>query len=262
MSSNPYQAPKAEVVDFEPPAELGDFLGEPRARPAGRGADWVREGWQLFAQAPALWIGMVLVFMGLMMAAAFVPLLGMIAQNLPFPILGAGMAVACDAVRRGQPLEFGHLFVGFSRNTGPLVVVGALYTAAVIVAALIAFVPTIGLVGGMAAMGVGNEADLIAAIGLPLLLGMLILLAITLPLVMAIWFAPALVILNNVPPIEALRLSFRGCLRNIVPFLVYSLIALGLAILATLPLMLGWLVLGPWFYTSNFCAYRDIYYAD
>lgn len=262
MTTNPYEAPKSDVVDYQPPNDLGGFVDSPRACAAGRGAAWFGEGWELFARNPALWIGIVLVFAGVMFAAAMVPFLGMLAQNIVFPILSAGVVVGCDALRRGQPLEFSHLFAGFSHNSGPLVLLGVIYAVAVLAIALLSFVPTIGLIGGMAMMGSGDEEALLAAVGLPLLLGLLLMMALLTPMIMAIWFAPALVMLNDKQPIEAMRLSFFACLRNILPFLIFSLIGLLLAVVATIPLALGWLVLGPWFYTSNFCAYRDIFYAE
>jgi uncharacterized membrane protein len=44
-----------------------------------------------------------------------------------------------------------------------------------------------------------------------------------------------------------------------VPFLIYGIIMLVLSILATIPLGLGWLVLGPVAVASVYVAYRDIY---
>lgn len=44
-----------------------------------------------------------------------------------------------------------------------------------------------------------------------------------------------------------------------LPFLLYSIIMLVASIIATLPLMLGWLVLGPILVASIYTAYRDIY---
>jgi uncharacterized membrane protein len=76
---------------------------------------------------------------------------------------------------------------------------------------------------------------------------------------MAVWFAPALVVLRGIEPLDAMRLSFNGCLRNFVPFLVYGLVGLLLAIVATIPLMLGWLVLGPVTIASLYTSYCDIY---
>jgi uncharacterized membrane protein len=73
------------------------------------------------------------------------------------------------------------------------------------------------------------------------------------------WFAPALVFLQDVDPIEAIKASFIGCLRNIVPFLVYGVAGLFLAILATIPIGFGWFVLVPVMAVSVYTAYRDIY---
>lgn len=40
------------------------------------------------------------------------------------------------------------------------------------------------------------------------------------PVMMAMLFAPALVGLNNVTVLRAFKLSFLGCWRNILPFLI------------------------------------------
>jgi uncharacterized membrane protein len=47
-----------------------------------------------------------------------------------------------------------------------------------------------------------------------------------------------------------------------LPFLVYSLVVFGLAIVAFIPLGLGWLVLGPVSFASVYTAYRDIYFGE
>ena len=53
--------------------------------------------------------------------------------------------------------------------------------------------------------------------------------------------------------------SFSGCLKNMLPFLLYGVVLFVLSILASLPLLLGWLVLGPVFGASIYTSYRDIY---
>ena len=76
---------------------------------------------------------------------------------------------------------------------------------------------------------------------------------------MAIWFAPALVVFRGVEPVAAMKLSFAGCMKNVIPFLVYSVIGLLLAIVASIPLGLGWFVLGPMTIASVYTSYCDIY---
>ena len=65
--------------------------------------------------------------------------------------------------------------------------------------------------------------------------------------------------MRGIEPLDAMRLSFNGCLSNVVPFLVYGLVGVVLAIVATIPLALGWLVLGPVTVTSLYTSYCDIY---
>jgi hypothetical protein len=49
---------------------------------------------------------------------------------------------------------------------------------------------------------------------------------------MANWFAPALIVLREARPLEAMLLSFRASLRNWVPFLVYGVIGIGIVVVA------------------------------
>ncbi len=56
-----------------------------------------------------------------------------------------------------------------------------------------------------------------------------------------------------------MKLSFAGSLRNILPSLIYGIVWIVLAIVATIPLLLGWLVLGPVSVASVYASYRDIF---
>ena len=76
---------------------------------------------------------------------------------------------------------------------------------------------------------------------------------------MAFLFAGPLVLFQNLPPVDAAKASFTGCLQNIVPFLVYGVISTILAFIATLPFMLGWLVLGPVLVGATYSAYKGIF---
>jgi uncharacterized membrane protein len=95
-----------------------------------------------------------------------------------------------------------------------------------------------------------------------ILLAALIMLALALPLYMAVWFAPALVVFHSLGAIDAMKASFFGCLKNIVPFLIYGIVGLLLGIVASIPFGLGWLVLGPVTIASAYVGYRDIYLAS
>jgi len=88
----------------------------------------------------------------------------------------------------------------------------------------------------------------------------LVMMGLMIPIVMAVWFAAPLVMFHERGALDAMKESFAGCLKNIVPFLVYGVIFLLLAIVASIPLALGWLVLGPVAAASIYTAYRDIYF--
>ncbi|MBA3904416.1 MAG: hypothetical protein C0522_12225, partial [Rhodocyclaceae bacterium] len=147
-------------------------------------------------------------------------------------------------------------FAGFRQNTGNLVMVGVFYLIGVAGVMAITF-----LVGGGAALTggmMGRGPGVGMAIG-GFFLAMLIMLALMVPLAMAIWFAPALVIFRNVAPLEAMKASFFACLKNIVPFLVYGVILFVLGIIAMIPFGLGLLVLVPVMMGSVYASYVEIF---
>ena len=255
MTTNPYAAPKAAVAD-EAIVLNADFVPGGQSRPAGNGWTWIAEGWELFKRQPGLWIGMVLLAAVIFIAASLIPIVGPLATTLFGPVFAAGVMVGCKTLDSGGELELGHLFAGFRERTGTLIAVGALYLAATVV--VIVVVSLVMGVGMMTMMGAGDPQE-VAAMGMTILLAVLIMFALLLPAVMAIWLAAPLVVFHEHGAIEAMKGSFAGCLKNILPFLVYSVVLFVFAIAATLPLMLGWLVLGPVFAASVYASYRDIY---
>ncbi len=82
---------------------------------------------------------------------------------------------------------------------------------------------------------------------------------LSVPLSMAIWFAPALVVLQDRKPVDALKTSFTACLKNVVPFLVFGIASLLIAILCTIPLGLGLLIFMPAMFASQYTSFADIF---
>jgi len=260
MTTNPYAAPKAAVAD-DTVVVGADFVPGGQSRDAGRGWAWIAAAWDLFKRQPGLWIGIWVLMVVIFIAAAFIPILGNLLTMLFWPVFMAGIAVGCAALDEGKELELGHLFAGFRERVGPLIGVGALYLGAVVVITLVmVLVAGAGMFAVMGFGGGGSPEAAAAAGGLTVMLAVLIMLALSVPVLMAIWFAPQLVVFQQMGPLDAMKMSFAGCLRNILPFLVYGLVGFGLAIAATIPLFLGWLVLGPVVSASLYTAYRDIYF--
>jgi len=254
---NVYAPPRAPVEDpREALEDEHDFIEGGRAVPAGHGVSWLGEGWRLFKQSPLIWIVNVILFLVITVAVQVVPIVGGIAGALLAPVLGAGLMIGAHGLHHGETLEVGHLFAGFRHNTGALVLVGVVYLVGVIaIVVLVMLLMGASFVGLMAG---GGEP----AVGPGLILAILTAVALAIPLAMAYWFAPALVALNGLSAIEAMKMSFWGCLKNILPFLVYGLVALVAAIVATIPLALGWLVLGPVLAATMYASYRDIFYQE
>jgi uncharacterized membrane protein len=95
---------------------------------------------------------------------------------------------------------------------------------------------------------------------LPMLLAVLVILAISLPLTMAMLFATPLIVLKDFEVGAALKVSFFACLKNVLSFLVWSVAMMVLGFLASIPLFLGWLLLGPVMMVSLYVSYRDIFH--
>jgi uncharacterized membrane protein len=240
------------------PISAPEFNGDCRTVAAGNAFEWLKQGWAMFVANPGIWIAMTVILIVIFVALSVVPLVGQLTAHLLTPVFGAGMLIACQKISKEEAIEIPDLFAGFKRNTGNLVLLGVIYMIAMLV--IFAIVAVLG--GGSIAGGLmmGRAAGYGMAMG-GMLLSMLLALALSVPLFMAIWFAPALVVLNNMQPIPALKASFNACLKNMLPFLVYGLITTVLCFFAALPVGLGFLILGPVMAGSVYASYRDIFVA-
>lgn len=259
-ATDPYAAPKSVVADAPRDAGQDEYIPGGQRLPAGAGWDWIVQGWRLFMLRPGMWIAVIVVFGLLVIVTSLVPFAGSIATMLFSPVIAAGIMIGCRALEEGGELEMAHLFAGFKDKTGPLVAVGALYMAGwvalILVVFIVALVAGVG-VGALFSAGAGKGAG--AGVAAGALLAVLLVLALSIPLLMAVWFAAPLIVFHGEGPAEAMKASFAGCRRNMLPMLVYGLVGLMLAIPATIVLMLGWLALGPVFAGSIYASYRDIY---
>jgi uncharacterized membrane protein len=246
------------LPDTPPAPQAGNFRAEGRTVAASRGWGWIVDAFALFRRQPGMWI-LILLLAGVLFAAiGFIPVLGSLANALLFPIFGAGLMLGCKAQDQGGTLELAHLFAGFKHRTGDLVLVGVFNLVGWV---LIAFAVA-AVVGGGVFMGIMRGGLPGAGISiLSMLIALLLVTGLSVPLYMAIWFAPALIVLHDVAPIAALKASFYACLNNWIPFLIYSVVLLVLCVLAAIPAALGYLVLVPVLAASVYTAYRDIFCA-
>lgn len=238
-----------------PPAPRGCIAGG-RSVGAAAGWRWIAEGWRIFRLQPGTWIGVSVVFLFLYTLASLVPFVGSLAVTVGTPAAFAGLLLGCRDLEAGGRLSLAHLGAGFRGNVGPLFALGALYLAAVVVVLFVVLLLAGVTFGLLFAAGVEPDGAMAALlIALVALTGA----GLSMPVVMAFWMATPLILFHGLGPVPAIRASFIGCLRNSLPFLLYGCVTLLLMIPATLPFLLGWLVLMPVLYGSYYASYRDIF---
>jgi uncharacterized membrane protein len=235
-----------------------DFDAAGRVVDIGRSLQWLASGWDLFVRAPGAWVAISAILLVIIVFLNLVPLVGSIALAFLMPVLFAGLLAGCRELARGGALRVDHLFLGFRGDaTGKLVAIGVFSLAGV---AIVFVVMT--LVGGGALISGEMIGRGMAGAGLVMggiLLAAVIGLALLVPLSMALWFAPALILFGGMTPGPALKASFMGCLKNVLPFSVYGVVLFVLMVVAALPFLLGYLVLIPMIAGSIYASYVDIY---
>jgi len=230
-----------------------------------RGIAWLTEGFDYFKRGAGVWIGITITFLIFYIILSVIPVIGGLLLTLLTPVLLGGLILGCRDLDQGKAMAVNHLFAGFSTNTGQLILLGLFNYIGMILIMVISMVIVMPFLGGMEYMmqfmHTMEHGDLTMAPGmfLGMLLVLLVGLLFYLPLIMALWFAPVLIVVDRQNAIDAMVNSFKGCLKNILPFLLYGLLGLVLAIVASIPLMLGWLVLFPMIVASVYLGYKDIF---
>lgn len=227
---------------------------------AARGWQWIVGGFGIFRKQPLLWIVLTALLAAIWMLSFMIPVLGPLLFNLFSPVFFAGLMMGCRAVERGDELELAHLFAGFREHTSALVTIGGVHLVGTIVIVGIVLVAAGGAppaASGKSAGDVQVLAETLRGMGPALLVA----LALYVPVLMLIWFAPLLVVFHDQQPFEAMKLSFSACLMNWLAFLVYGVIVLILWFIASIPFLLGLIVLLPVLICSVYASYKDIFAA-
>lgn len=246
---------------------------EPVRVSAGQGARWIGDGWRAFAASPGMWIVLVVLWAVILAAVQFVPFVGAIAGLLIAPALAGGLLLCVRDGLTGHSLDVGRLFdpLTGADTRGPMLVLGALFLVAHLVAMFLAGMLLLATAGMtlfehadvlMAPGGPRPEAmdpALLMQLGLGAALAALLGVALSLLAWALFFYAIPLVLLAGVEPAAAIGQSVRGVLRNWLSLLVLSVLWMALSILATLPLLLGWLVLLPVTFGAWYASWRDVF---
>lgn len=230
---------------------------------------WIVAGMQLFRRDPAQWlllIGALFVASRLLFLLPLAPLLAVLVA----PHFLAGLAHGAQALEQKKPLRNGYLVSGFLSNAAPLLTIGAISLLGQVLTLMV-----IVSIGGDAfsniakgiSSGAGSPESMraIQAEAPRLMVAILAGFTVSLPLMMATWYAPLLVFFDELRPAAALYLSLLACIRNIMPLLVYGVVLIiPLYVFTRIGLVLGQVDLGLWLLAplivpSIYASYRDLF---
>ena len=238
-----------------------DPLSESRRLPAGHGWLWIKRGWEIFRASPVIWVVLILAYLLLMALITRLPLVGPFLMILLSPLFSAGYLVGCRAIDRGEELEISHLFAGFQRNAPQLVTLGGIHLVAMMV--IVALMLSIGgdqmLIVPPGEQPTPEQMEQLRAAMPRAMSALMVGLLLSIPLLMLIWFVPALIIFDKLSTLDALKASFIASWRNLGAFAVLGLIMTVLTIVAAIPFGLGFIILIPLFIAASYASYMEVF---
>lgn len=238
------------------PMTPAPFDGDSREVDPGACFDWLAQGWATFLAHPGIWLGCSVLVLVMLMAISIVPLFGQVAAHLLVPLFGAGMLQICKTIANDGEPQIAELFAGFRQRAGQLVMVGVFLAIGMFGIAFLAFLLISGgVLGGAISGRVGGFG---IAFGGVMLAGLLVL-VLSVPVVMATWFAPALVYFHGMQPLAAMKASFAAGAKNWLVMIIFGIFLVVAGFFAMLPVGLGLLLLLPVFSAAVYASYRDIF---
>jgi len=200
------------------------MLDVPMILQARYGQVWLLEGFRLFHRQPLIWFLTLFAYWAGLVIIAMIPVLGLILPLILSPGLSFGFIALARAVdRRDLPMPL-LLLSGFrSPKARPLLQLGLIY--------FLCLLGVLGLAwlfdgGGLARTMSATPSDLAdpeIALEASVRLGVIVALLAYLPVLMAFWFAPQLMVWKDFTAGKALFYSFFAVWRNRWAFLRYGL---------------------------------------
>ncbi|HYR00459.1 MAG TPA: BPSS1780 family membrane protein [Casimicrobiaceae bacterium] len=250
-------------------------------RNAAHGALWLRRAFAMLSEHRVRWLLLLLAYYVIIVSIDFVPIVGAFVAPLLKPVFAVGFLAAAWSQERGEPPSFGQLFRGFRSDLRALLPLGAVFVAGMTGAVVAtSFVDGGKLLEVLAGSARPDEAFAGRSdVQLAMLFGALC----ALPVVLALWFAPALVVFQDCGAGRALATSLRAAVANWRPIAVYGLLlffyggvlpgAVAAVIAAIAPrevasatlmlLLLPYLaLLVATLHISDYVSYRDVFHPD
>ncbi len=250
-------------------------------RNAAHGALWLRRAFTMLWQHRIRWLLLLLTYYVIIVSIDLVPIVGAFVAPLLKPVFAVGFLAAAWSQERGVPPSLGQLFRGFRSDLRALLPLGAVFVAGMTAAV----VATSFVDGGklLEVLAGATRPDEAFATGAEVQLAMLFGALCAVPVLLALWFAPALVVFQDCGAGRALATSLRAALANWRPIAVYGVLlffyggvlpgAVAAVIAALAPrdaasamlvlLLLPYLaLLIATLHISDYVSYRDVFHPD
>ena len=233
--------------------------------PPSHGLLWIKHGYRLIMRSPLHAISLSMVFMLAVSLAIRIPVGGVFLAMLLMPVMMAGYMRVCRALEFSEKVVPRYIFAGFEVRTAQLVSVGGMLLVGMLVVSMVTVMLGGDTLSELASTYEKQQdanalLDAMLAPGSGMLPSLLVGLLLLFVLMLALQFAPMLVFFDQKTPLEALKLSMQGSLRNIIPLSVYSMLMQLLAFaVSVIPFNLGIFIFLPLALTSMYVSYRDIF---
>jgi uncharacterized membrane protein len=231
----------------------------PRKVAARQGLQWVNEGFGLYRKNPLLLSAAFGLLFGAVAISNLIPIIGDVLSELISPLMVAGFMAAFRTLDRKEDLQWPRFLAGLNGPWLALVTVGAAQLMGTLLITQVMLRMGFDAQTVIAAAQKGDPAVLQNVLNQSMPAIMTGMLLFT-PIIMATWFAPALILFGNARPMQALLISLRAVARNWLALTVNGL-ALGMVLFvsALIPFMLGLLVAMPVLFGSLYAAYQGIF---
>ena len=236
---------------------LPQLLAVPRSCDAAAGINWLFKAAIMLKNNLLLWIGISLSFIFIVGVLGYIPVIGILFSLMSLILIG-GIIKGAAAQAQGNELRFNDLFSGFKTHLQPLIVLCLLYIVGIVVVLIPMFIAFGGMI--LSILFNSSSTNIDAFSGGAILIGGSLSLLLFIPLLMAIWFAPALIVLHDVDAVEAMKKSFKGSAANLLPMFVYSVVAvIVFSIFVTITIGIGLIVVIPLIMITYYTSYRDVW---
>lgn len=236
----------------------------------------------MFRRNPLAWLLLLFTYYLLIAVAELGPWarIGQVVAPVLKPLFAVGFLAAAWTQERGGSPKLEHLFRGFRSNLYALIPIGIVFLAGITLAVLATSLVDGGKLIGMLSGTEKPSEDVV--LGGRLQLAMVFGGLCALPTLLALWFAPALVVFEDAGAATALATSFRAAVANWRPIATYGslvfafggvlpglVLSIGQLLGDTVAGMLALFLVLPYLFAfvaalhiSDYVSYRDVFHPE